>query len=339
MKMHEKLIVVDGHSDYPLQILRERLKGKTHIIENQHLPRLRAGGIKLEVATVGADVVLDNLDFREPQNVLRVFDCIYKEIEESSGSIRLVLEKNDLNDLEDEGKLFMLLNLEGAASIGEDLSLLHNFYRLGLRSLSLTHNERNILADGCGEDSYSGLSKHGKALIKEVNKLSIMVDLVHINERGFFDVLELIEKPVVVSHSNVRKLCDCFRNLTDEQIKAVAERGGVVGLNFLCFMVDEDLNKATLERLLDHVDYIAQLCGIEHVGLGPDFTDYFKELFEAYLEQHGLPLDITKYVEGASDATGMLKIGEGLSTRGYKDSEIKKVMGENFLRVYKQVLP
>lgn len=338
VRLHRNATVVDAHSDYALQVLRERLRGKTHVMEKQHLPKLRAGGVKVEVHTVGGDFVLSGIDCRDPRTVLRVFDCIHCEVAESPHHFALVRQKKDFDDIIKKGKIALLLALEGAAAIGDDFSLLRIYYRLGLRSLILTHNERNFAADGCGEKPAGGLSKLGKDLIREANKLNMILDLVHIAEPGFFDVLELTEKVPLVSHSNVKALCDHFRNLTDRQIRAVAERGGVIGLNFLCFMVDRDVRKAKLGRLLDHVDYIAELVGIDHVGLGPDYADYYIEVLEDWLARHNYPLEMAKYVEGVEDVTGLARITEGLAARGYSDQDIRKVLGENFLRVYKEVL-
>ncbi len=337
-QLHRDATVVDAHSDYALQVLRERLRGKNLVIENQHLPKLQAGGVNVEVLTVGGDFVLDGIDFRDPRNVFRVLDCVHNELEESPAHLGLILHGKDLDNFEPKGRIGLILALEGGAAIADDFSLLRNYYRLGLRSLILTHNERNFLADGCGETPAGGLSKLGKQLIKKINKLDMIVDLVHLGEPGFFEVLELTDKPVIVSHSNARKLCDHFRNLTDNQIKAIARCKGVIGLNFLCFMVDADMGKATLDRFLDHVDYIADLVGIEHVGLGPDFADYYMDVLEEWLMLHGSPIELAKYVDGVEDVSGLPKITEGLSARGYTDQEIRQVLGRNFVRVYKEVL-
>lgn len=337
-KLHQEAIVVDAHSDYPIHLLRERRRGNRGVILHNHLPNLRRGGVSVEVVTVGGDFVLGSMDFRHPTTVFEAIDSLHVEIEECPEHLKLIRQAKDLEQVKKGGPVGLLLALEGASCVGHDFSLLRNYYRLGLRSVSLTHNERNFLADGCGEKAGGGLSALGKEFVKELSRRRMLIDTVHINERGFFDVLEQIDVPPIVSHSNVRALCNHFRNLTDEQIKAVGEREGVIGLNFLSLLVDSNLQKATPDRLIDHLDYIADLIGIDHVGLGPDFVDYMMDLLKHYLKQHGLPLDYTKYVDGIQDVTGIPKITEALLARGYSDQEVKKVLGENFIRVYKQVL-
>lgn len=330
--------MVDAHSDYPIHLLRERKRGKRRVILHHHLPNLRDGGVSIEVVTVGGDFLLGGVDFRDPETVFQVLDSLHSEIEECPEHLRLIRQAEDVDEAKKRGQVGLLFALEGTACVGDDFSMLRNYYRLGLRSVSLTHNQRNFLADGCSEKPGAGLSALGKQFVQELGKLGMLMDIVHINEAGFFDVLGLIDIPPIVSHSNARALCDHRRNLTDAQIKAVGERGGVIGLNFLSLLVDSDVQKATPDRLLDHMDYIAGKIGIDHLGLGPDFVDYMMDLFDDYLVQHGLPREYTKYVEGIREVTGIPKITEALISRGYSEQDIKKVLGENFLRIYRQVL-
>ena len=337
-RLHRSSTVVDAHSDFALHVILQRLRGRKLGLGGEHLGKLRAGGVKVEVLTVGGDFFLDGVDLRDPRNVLRVFDFIHTELNQSPNDFGLVLRGSGLDDLRREGKIALLLALEGAAAIADDFSLIRNYYRLGLRSLILTHNERNPLADGCSETPGAGLSRLGKELIREATNLNMILDLVHLSEASFFDVLELTEKPPLVSHSNVRKLCDHPRNLTDRQIKAVAECEGVIGLNFIAFLVDKDIGKATLDRLLDHADYIVDKVGIEHVGLGPDFADYYMNVLESWLVQHNCAPELARYVEGVEDVSRLPKITERLCGRGYTDDQVRRILGENFVRVYKKVL-
>ena len=201
---------------------------------------------------------------------------------------------------------------------------------------------RNLFADGCAERPARGLSNLGKEYVKELNKLNVAIDLSHISEPSFWDVLHLIEKSPIATHSNVKSLCNHPRNLTDDQIKAIAVTGGVIGINFFSTFIDENINKATLDRLIDHIDYIAELVGINHVGLGPDFLNYYiddlKSLEGLMDDPFGGISDPANSFEVIRDITGFPNLIESIKKRGYSDKDIGKIQGENFLRVFKEVI-
>ncbi len=334
-RIHSQSIVTDAHSDYALEALAQYRKGNEEAFRNEHLPRLRLGGVRLEVNTVGGDFDMEGVDFRNPLNAFGVLDLVHRELERAPEELVLVRTGADLDALEkDRNKIGLLLALEGASPIDNEFSLLHNYYRLGLRAVALTHNERNVFAEGCREDANGGLSRLGRQLVQELNRLNIMLDLVHVGERTFFDALELFAKVPYVSHSNVKALCNHFRNLTDAQIKAVADRGGVVGMNFIADFVDSDHSKATVERMVDHIAYIGDLAGIDHVGLGPDFIDY-ESTIEGWLVQHNFPPESADFAHGIEDVTCLPHITETMVARGFSDQDIQKVLGENFIRVYR----
>jgi len=333
------IAVVDGHSDYPIQVFRERQRGKKRVIERKHLPSCTKGGVVMEVVTVGGDFANSEWDGRNPDTVLKTLDYIHQEVAESPDFLRLVLRKSDLLKVGETGTLSMMLNLEGASCVTSDFSFLQTYYRLGVRAISLTHNNRNIFADGCAEKSGNGLSYLGKRLIKEINKYNMVLDLVHINKRSFFQALDLTERPVVVSHSNAKKICNSFRNLTDDQLKALADRGGVVGLNCLGFLIDDSFENQTVNRLLDHLDYIVELIGIDHVGFGPDYINYMMDLVMENLNGSNLFPGDLQYAIEADSVSFMQKIVKGLVIRGYKKEDIRKIMAQNFVRVYMEGLP
>jgi membrane dipeptidase len=216
-----------------------------------------------------------------------------------------------------------VLHFEGAKPFGENTELVNAFQTCGVRSAQLTWNGRNLVADGAGERSGAGLSNFGVDLVREMNRQHMLIDLSHISDRGFWDALEFSQDPMIVSHANCRSLCDHPRNLTDDQIKALAGKGGVIGVCFYSGFISK--NEATLDKLLDHLDHIVDLVGVEHVGVGPDFVYYD----HAYLT--------VKYPKGLEDTTKMLNLTEGLMTRGYSDEEITKIWGENLLGVYQRV--
>jgi membrane dipeptidase len=334
---------VDAHSDYPLEIMRQRRKLQRKVFETQHLPELRKGGVIMEVSTVGGDFVMDSdgalFDVSDPRIVLETIDAMHQELTESPDVFGLVLDASDIDRIIGEGKIAILFNLEGVKCVEDDFSLFRNYYRLGIRALSLTHNPRNLMADGCREGRKSGgLSNLGKRFVKELNNYNVIVDLVHINEQGFFDVLDVYDGPVVVSHSNADAVLEHGRNLSDAQIKAVAERGGTIGINFVGLFSHKEPDQSTVSDLIDHIDYMVELGGIECVGIGPDYFNYFLEMVLGLLSREGLPQSLLSMTQGLEDVSKLQYMAESLSERGYSDEHVRMIMGENFIRAYKAIL-
>jgi membrane dipeptidase len=198
-------------------------------------------------------------------------------------------------------------------------------YDLGLRALGLTWFRRTMVADGTGEEEAGGgLTRFGRAVVRECHRLGILVDVSHLSERGFWDVMRVAEGPVIASHSNARALCEHPRNLRDEQLHALAATGGVVGLNACPDFVDP--SAPSLDRLLDHAAHMSEVMGPGHVGLGLDLLEY-------------LPGYEDKRLPGLADASEAPAITAGLLARGASDGEIRGLLGQNWLRVWHQVLP
>jgi membrane dipeptidase len=250
---------------------------------------------------------------------LDLIDLYYREMEAAGDLIEPVLSYHDIARVMSSGKAAALLSLEGGEALAGRLSVLRLFYRLGVRSIGLTWNGRNELADGVGEGrTGGGLTEFGVRAVKEMDRLGILVDVSHLSEPGFWDVIEISGRPVIATHANSRSQCDHPRNLKDSQIKALAGTGGVIGL---CFCPDFICNEnPCLERLLDHAEYIASVAGIECIGLGSDFDG------------------IEKVAPGLEDVTRIPYVAEGLRRRGFNGSEIEMIMGHNWLRVIKEVL-
>jgi len=337
------MVVVDAHSDYALHIYREYLKGNKNVLKEQHLPFLRKGGVKIEVLTVGGDFDLfPEFNSRDYNTIIKVINSVKNEISENHDLFYLIKNSRDFEKIGKNNKVGYMLALEGSGSIGSDFSLLYNYFDLGVRSIAMTHNNRNQFADGCAEKFARGLSDLGKEFIIELNKLNILLDLSHSSEPSFWDAINLIEKPPIASHSNVKHLCDHPRNLTDKQITAIAQKGGVIGMNFFSAFIDKNGKKANVDRLIDHIDHIIDLTGIEHVGLGPDFLNYyiddFDTLFNNIPSDFDTASDPVKNFEVIEDVTGIPKFIESLQKRGYSDKEVGKIKGDNFIRVYKNVI-
>lgn len=250
---------------------------------------------------------------------LHMADTLHTEVEASRDDLVLARCSNDVESAHREGKLACILSIEGAEPLKGDLAVLRTAYRLGVRNIGLVWGGRNEL--GCGvlgsEVDDEGLSNFGRDVVQEAGRLGIMVDVSHLNEAGFWDVLDVTEKPIVASHSNARKLLDHPRNLWDEQIQAIAEAGGLVGVVFA--FLTEDRSASTLEHVLDQIDYMVTLVGPDHVGLGSDF-------------------DGIKYTPaGLEDVSQMPAITRGLLERGYADEDIAQILGGNWLRVFREV--
>lgn len=329
--------ILDAHSDYGVQYLREIIKGNENAFIEQHYPNILKGGINVELLIVGGDFTLPDFVFNNFENTLLVMRKINELAENNSDKLFLIKSSNDLEKIS-ENKIGLIFGIEGASVISEDLSNFEKLYQLGLRSVILTYNETNIFGDGCNVENAKGLSDAGKSFIKKLNQTNVIVDLAHYSEKSFWDAMELLDKPPIVSHSNVKKLSNIKRNLTDEQIKAIAERRGVIGLNFVAVFVDEDYSKATIDRLIDHINYIANLVGIEHVGIGPDFADYFIEDVQKSLVNRNITDDYAKYIQDLEDVTKMKNLIDCLVKRKFSDDDIGKIMGGNFLRAYKKIL-
>jgi len=321
--------VFNAHSDYSFKVYHEKRKGnENHLLKN-YLPLMKKGGVLVEVLQVGGDFFLPaaGLDGSDTLTCLKILECNLAQIRANPKEFDLILNAGDLEAVKKSGRRCIIFSMEGAKALTDDPALLTIFYELGLRAISLTHNHKNIFADGCIEgDSGGGLSVLGIDLLKRINNLNIVLDLVHIHPKGFFQALEIYEKPPIVSHSNANTIVGVnhFRNLTDEQITAVGERGGVIGVNFMSDTLKKDPSTATPEHVVDNIEYIAGLTGIEHVGLGPDFIEYF--------------LTDIPYVKGLETPAGFPLLIQILEKRGFSKSDIKKIGFDNFTRVFKQVL-
>ncbi|HZK43599.1 MAG TPA: dipeptidase [Syntrophomonadaceae bacterium] len=249
------------------------------------------------------------------KNILLQTEKFLSELVINESYIYLVKQYEDINLNND--KIGAVLHLEGAEAIGTDLELLRLFYRLGLRSMGLTWNNRNLLADGVGEGpNAGGLSKFGKKTIKEMQKLGIILDLSHISEQAFFETFDYYDNPIMVTHSNVQGICSHRRNLSDEQLKTLAQNGGIVGVNQVSSFISE--KKADINGLIDHIQYISDYIGVNHVALGSDF-DGADDIIMPGIEEY-------KQWE------------ELLTKRGFMPQEVAKILHGNALRVMEKIL-
>jgi membrane dipeptidase len=213
-----------------------------------------------------------------------------------------------------------VLAVEGGEALQGDLGVLRILYKLGVRVLTLTHSIRNKLGDGCSESSRSGLTQFGREVVQEMNKLGMVIDVSHLNEKGFWDVIKNSCDPIIASHSNARVLCDHVRNLTDDQIQAIAQTGGVIGVTFVRNFLSSIPEEASVETVLNHINHIEELVGAKHIGIGSDYDGMGPG--PKGLEHVGKVKNITR----------------GLIQHGYSDDEIKGILGGNFLQVFQRIL-
>lgn len=327
-QLHNSSIIFDGHCDTLISIrdgerrLGERGQPRPDggVTSSQHtdLPRLLEGGVTAQI--FACFVRQRFLPADATNEALRLIDAFYRALEKNPDTLLLATTAVDVEQAKAEGKVAGVLSLEGAEALEGDLAMLRTFYRLGVRALGLTWNFRNQAADGLGESrTGGGLTEFGVTLVREANRLGVILDVAHLAPAGVRDVLKLSEAPVIASHANARALCDHRRNLTDEQLEGIAASGGLVGVTYVPSFLAQDPQAASLERVLDHVDYIVKTIGLDHVGLGSDFDGF-----------NGV-------LPGLEDASHLPALTVGLVARGYTDKEVGKVLGGNFLRVFRQV--
>ena len=296
------------------------------MLENRFLPLLRAGS----VGTVISPIWLSH-EFK-PNGLKRgmqIANAFLEDIEESS-SFRLVRNERELVDAERNEKIGLVMGSEGGEIIEDDVNLLQIYYRLGLRVFGFMWNQRNLLADGWDHlhDDH-GLSDFGSQVVEELDKMGVVIDLAHMAPKGWWGVLDAAKRPLIVSHTSTTGPPDpSVRAMSDDQLRAVASNGGIVGI--IAIHSQKIIRSVPdLKAYCDHVEHVAKIAGIEHVGLGPDFG-YF--LVGALADDDSQPV---KNLEDHSKLSGVLT---ELSRRGMAEEEIRMIARDNFVRVFKQVV-
>lgn len=331
----EKTVVVEGHRDVYEQLHRKSI-GEMQPLRDAIAPRLIRDGVNLCVYAISGDSYSHSENTgRFLETALENIDAFLEEAPRSEGMISLVRNRGDLPDEVRPGNVSFLLHFEGGKPLQGGIHQLRNFYRLGLRSMQLTWNLRNELGDGVWENrTHGGLTRFGVEVVKEMNRLGMVVDLAHLNREGFFQALDVAEAPVIVSHANTCGVFENMRNLEDDQIKAIAAQGGLVGIMALPAVVARE--NARLEDVLEHLDYMVELVGVEHVALGLDFVKYDGP---RTLKDRHHPLGEPAKVTDFEEVEDFPKLVQGLIDRGYKEAEIALILGGNHLRVLKAILP
>jgi membrane dipeptidase len=369
--VHRDAIVCDLHCDTLLRVLRGHELGELNAEGHVDLPRLMEGGIDLQFFACWPNPDYLPMGESDPDSsahqVYRMIDAFYEQLEANTEVMGLALTAGQARDVISQGKVAATLAIEGGQAIENSLETLEDYYDKGVRYMTLTWNNTNDWADASGTvfdegPTHGGLTEFGREVIGTMNRLGMIIDISHAAEVTFWDVLQITKHPVIASHSCAYALCQHRRNLKDEQLRALAANNGVICINFYAGYLDSTYarlmdevpktHKAQLDslaeifgdnqrllrraerpiyrralrdvrvpidRLLDHIDHVAHVAGIDHVGLGSDFDG------------------ISRMPDEMSDASDMPLITERLFERGYNPSEVKKILGENFLRVFEEV--
>jgi membrane dipeptidase len=332
-EIHAETIIIDAHFDLLFDVAAQRALGRTKVIETDHLPDFKKGGWNIIVSSIYLeDADLPELALRK---ALHQVSCLYAELEESPDELMLCKNTSDILQAKKRGKIGIMLSFEGVEPLGTDISLLRVFYELGVRFVGLTWSRRNAAGDGCAfkfsdRQMTGGLSDFGLDVIKEAEKLGIIMDVTHINDEGFEDIMAKSNQPVIASHSNARTVSHTPRNLTDAQLKAIADSGGVAGINAVSMIASVESNDADVNTLVDHMKHMADVVGVEHIGLGLDLCDMFNKY---------KPEGVVRKAFDIVNKHGSLEgLTYALLERGFSKEDIVKIYGGNFMKVYKKVL-
>ncbi|MEU5954282.1 dipeptidase [Streptomyces sp. NPDC047525] len=336
-QLHRRSVVADTHNDLLCAVTARPVDQWAAFFRERWLPQLLAGGVNVQVLPVFID------DTYRPEGALRqtlrMIEAAHRIAAGNADAVRLCRDGAEVDAALDDGRIALVLALESAPGVAEDVELLETLYRLGVRIASLAHFGRTPLADGSGEDAAgSRLTRAGVAALAEMERIGMMFDISHLGAAGVDHVLELASRPVIATHSSARALRDHHRNLTDDQVKATAANGGVVCVNFFApFLHESDY---TLDRLVDHIEHLADVAGLDHVGLGPDFV---QEVMAdttppccAHPVIEGVRTD--QFLPGLEGPAGLPLVTEGLLRRGWADGDVARVLGGNVLRLFRDGL-
>lgn len=336
-ELHEQSTVVVAHDHAMYSLAARRSRGERAVFSNYYAPLARQGGVNVMGLVVGGDPPLPGVKTDDAWwGSLELLDMLWQEAEESCDTLALCLNYQDINKAVANGRIAILAIMEGALALGacpqpESLANLRTLYRLGLRGLQIVGQDWNRLTEtNGGEWPSKGLTQFGKAVIREMNRLGMVIDMAHVPDPDplFWDVVEISQDPIIDSHRCVRGANHIPRNISDERIRAIAETGGVIGIQFFSStLASETGRRASVDDLLRHIDHVVDVAGAESVALGPDF-----------LEPELLNRASDHYAQGINDITKLPQVTEALIRHGYSEADVRKIVGENVLRVYERIL-
>jgi membrane dipeptidase len=373
LAIHRKAIIIDGHNDIPTIMVDENYDLGTPSVGKYHTDtrRLKQSGMTGEFFSIYVDRQYATPEWVNKNYVVEggaarraidLIDAVYRAVEEYPQDLMLATSTEDIRRAKKQGKVGALMGIEGGHAIENSLSALREFYRLGVRYMTLTHNNTNEWADACCDEArHNGLTDFGREVVREINRLGMFADISHVSDKTMADVLDVSKAPVIASHSSARVFSNHKRNIPDELLKRIAQNGGVVMVNFYPVFLDEKVRVAANERderlkaqrdalnqqfkddpkrladelkklndanplpntnvsmIVNHIDHIVKVAGIDHVGLGSDFD--------------GVPF----LPEGIRDVSDLPNITYELLRRGYGEQDILKILGGNFMRAFAEV--
>lgn len=320
-----------------IDVMVRREHGEQAVLSSIIAPQIQKGGINVLGLVVGGDRPRPEKGGGHPWwDSLALIDALWQEAEESNNTFAICLNRKDIDQTIAEGKFAVLMMMEGGKPVAEgpaadSLDTLRTLHRLGIRSIQFLGNSWNALIDAASKDEISqGLSQFGKHVVREMNRLGMIIDLAHVSDDDplFWDILETTKAPLIASHQCVGRVNKITGSLSDQGIKAIAGKEGVIGITLASKQVNMAVEQATVTDLIRHIDHIAALVGTDAIGLGPDFG-----------ELSHLGLDPQRYyIEGIHGLAQIPLVTEVLFKSAYTDSDVRKILGYNFLRVFQQVL-
>jgi membrane dipeptidase len=334
-RIHKQAIVVDTHIDTTMMLGRDGWDfmvrhqpepGENHV----DLPRMREGGLDAAFFSIYMPGTVTGPD--AVKRALILIDHVRRLAEQHPNEIALATTAADVRAANKAGKIAALMGMEGGHMIDDSLAVLREYQRLGVRYLTLSHSVNTNWSDSSGDKAaHNGLTDFGKDVVRELNRLGVMVDISHVSDKTFWDALETSKAPLVASHSSMRAISGHARNMTDDMVRALGGKGGVVMINYsVGFLSNEryeaqqknvpaaELPRVSWEKIVDHIDHAVQLVGPTHVGLGSDF-------------------DGTTVPDGMEDVSKLPKITAALLAKGYSEQDVKNILGENILRLLERV--
>lgn len=315
--LHKRIFSVDTHCDTPLEFKKQGFDIGKREVNQVNIPKMEEGMLDaMFFAAYTAQGLRDKVSSQNTVNKIEgLIKGIHQQVEMNKDVCGIAVTRDDLKLLKKEGKKAIFIGIENGYGIGKDISNIGRFKDMGVNYITLCHTKPNDICDSSSDKpEWNGLSPYGKEVIKEMNRLGLLIDVSHASEKTFWDVIELSSQPIIASHSSVQALCYHDRNLTDEQIKAIAENGGVVQICLVDLFINKNRKIASVTDAMDHIDYAVKIAGIDHVGIASDF-------------------DGGGGLIGCQGSNDMINLTVKLIERGYSDEDIAKIWGGNFLRV------
>ncbi len=315
-------MIFDAHADILTHIHQSKRKGFRDIFKMEHLEGFKKSNIRGGIFTIWIDpyTVEDS-----KEELIETIANISNEILENKDIFNIIRNGDSLKNSNDPEKINMIMGVEGLKCIEDNTDLIDMLYIYGIRHVSLTWNEENLFATGVDGDSRRGITDKGKEILKKLETMNMIIDLSHANEKTFWDIIANTSGVLIASHSNSKTICDHKRNLTDRQLKAIKDRNGVIGVNVHRHFVGQVDEEQNIEKLVDHIDYMKKIIGIDHIGFGFDFCEY---------------LDGSEFssIDELNNASDLAKLIEALKQRGYTTEDIAKISYKNFYRVIEEIL-